>query len=180
MIAAEEYGRALYTLANEDGGDASAHAYLQTLQQIDTLLSDQPAYRTLLDTPALPTDEKLGLIDAAFGGCEQNILNFIKILCEKRAIFQLHACVDAYAKLYREQHAMTEARCVSAYPMTQEQTEALRAKLSAMTGKDVSLICDVDTALIGGMVVYVDGKRLDGSIRARLDAFRQGLEETIV
>lgn len=179
MIAAEEYGRALYVLAQAEGEDVLA-SYLQTLEQVDALFKEQPSYKKLLDTPAIPTEEKLGLIDEAFGGCETNILNFIKILCEKHALFRLHDCVRAYRKLYREEHAITEASCITAHPMTEAQTEALKQRLCAVTGKQVILTCRVDPALIGGIVLLVDGKQLDGSVRARLDTFRQGLAETIV
>ena len=177
MIAAEEYGRALYALArSEDAVDA----YLQTLEQIDALFLREPDYKKLLDTPAIPTDEKLGLIDEAFGGCEKNILNFIKILCEKHALYRLHDCVRAYVKLYQEEHAIAEATCITAIPMTDAQTEALRSRLCKVTGKQIRLTCNVDPSLIGGIVLLVDGKQLDGSVRARLNTFRQGLAETIV
>lgn len=177
MIAAEEYGRALYALAQEDG---AVDAYLRTLEQIDDLLREQPAYKKLLDTPAIPTEEKLGLIDEAFGECEKNILNFMKILCEKHALFRLHDCVRAYVKLYQEEHAVSEATCITAQPITEAQKSALIRRLSDMTGKQVALTCQVDPSLIGGIVLLVDGKQLDGSVRTRLDTFRQGLAETIV
>ena len=177
MIAANEYGRALYTIAqSEDAVDA----YLQTLQQLDALFSAQPDYRKLLDTPAIATEEKLGLIEEAFGDCEQNILNFLKILCEKHALYALHDSVSAYVKLYREEHAIADASCITAQPMTEEQIAALQTKLCTLTGKQIHLSCRVDPSLIGGIVLHIDGKRLDGSVRARLDAFRQSLADTIV
>ncbi len=179
MIAAEEYGRALFTLAKEEGEDA-VKAYHQTLEQIDNLLRTQPEYQKLLDTPAIGTEEKLGLIDKAFGECEQNILNFIKILCEKHALYRLHDCFLAYRKLFREEYAITEASCVTAHPMTEEQKTALCEKLCRVTGKEVLLTCRVDPSLVGGIVLLVDGKQLDGSVKARLDSFRKSLAETIV
>ncbi len=49
-----------------------------------------------------------------------------------------------------------------------------------MTGKEIILTCSVDPSLVGGIVLVVDGKQLDGSVKARLDAFRKSLAETIV
>ena len=77
MIAAEEYGRALFMLAQEAGEDGPSD-YLCTLEQVDVLLQTKPEYLKLLDTPAVPIDESLGLIDEAFGVCEKNIINFYK------------------------------------------------------------------------------------------------------
>ena len=64
MIACEEYGYALYMLASEAGIADGVH---QTLVDIDSLISRVPEYQKLLDTPAIPTEEKLCLIDSAFG-----------------------------------------------------------------------------------------------------------------
>lgn len=177
MIPAGEYGRALYTLAGEAGAE---ELYLQQLSQLDALLDANPAYRKLLDTPAVTTEEKLGLIDEAFSGCAQNILNFLKILCEKHAVYCFHACVKAYRALYNEAHGITEAVCRTARPLSEEQVQALTEKLCTVYNKQVRLTCSVDPDLIGGIVLLVDGKQIDGSVRTRLETFRAALAETIV
>ncbi len=179
MIAAEEYGRALFTLAKEEG-ENGPYNYLCTLEQVDALLQTKPEYLKLLDTPAVPIDERLRLIDEAFGECEKNIINFFKILCEKYAFCYLHDCVKAYQKLYREAYAVTEVSCVTAHPLTETQKEALYDKLNKVTGKKIILTCRIDPSLVGGMILVVDGKQFDGSVRARLDTFRRNLAETIV
>ena len=179
MIAAEEYGRALFMLAQE-AGEAGPSDYLCTLEQVDALLQTKPEYLKLLDTPAVPIDERLGLIDEAFGVCEKNIINFFKILCEKYAFCHLHDCVKAYQKMYREVYAVAEVTCTTAQPLTEHQKETLYDKLFSMTGKEIILTCHVDPSLVGGMVLVIDGKQLDGSVKARLDTFRRNLAEIIV
>lgn len=177
MIAADQYGAALWSLAKADG---TQDAVLETLCGVRDALVQNPDYIKLLDTPAIPTDEKRGLVDQAFGECEQNVLNFIKILCEKHAVYQLHDCVKAYIRLYNEENGITEAACITIDPLTDEQRDALKAKLSAMTGKRVKLTEQTDSSLVGGIVVLVDGKKFDGSVKTRLDGFRQALADTIV
>ena len=179
MIAPEEYGAALYTLAKSEGENGPVN-YLQTLRAIDSLFREQPEYGKLLDSPAIMTEKRLRLIDDACGTCEQNILNFIKILCEKHALYQLHACVTAFVKRYNEEHSVTEATCVTAREMTQAQHEALYRRLCDITGGEVQLTVKVDPALIGGIVLLVNGRQLDGSVKTRLDTFRSRLAETIV
>ncbi len=177
MIACEEYGYALYMLASEAGIADGVH---QTLMDIDSLFSRAPEYQKLLDTPAVPTEEKLGLIDRTFGECEQIVINFLKILCEKHSVYYLHACVNSYHKFYNEAHGITEAVCVTAVPLTEEQRAALQQNLCRDAGKVVVITEQVDSSLIGGMIVHVDGKQFDGSIRTRIDDFRHSFEEIIV
>ena len=177
MIPAEEYGRALFMLASEDNAVTEVR---DTLLQIDAVIAENPAYAALLDTPAIPTEEKLGLIDAAFGDAEQIVLNFLKILCEKRAVYRLHECVGAYRKLYHEAMGITEAVCITAKPISDAQRALLQNKLCELTGKQVLMTTETDPSLIGGIVLLMDGKQLDGSVRARLDTFRKRLADTVV
>ena len=179
MIAAEEYGRALFMLAQGEGEDGPSN-YLCTLEQVDALLQTKPEYLKLLDTPAVPIDERLGLIDEAFGACEKNIINFFKILCEKYAFCHLHDCVKAYQRMYREVYSVSEVSCVTAQPLTEQQKEALYEKLNRVTGNEIILKCTVDPSLVGGIVLVVDGKQIDGSVKTRLETFRQNLAEIIV
>ena len=56
--------------------------------------------------------------------------------------------------------------------MKVRQKKALVAKLSAMTGKTVELRTRVDEACIGGVRLDYDGKRVDGTVKSRLDELR--------
>ena len=58
MIDAVSYGKALYQLAEEDG---APDALLSELETVAQALTEQRAYATLLDTPALPSEERRAL-----------------------------------------------------------------------------------------------------------------------
>ena len=48
-------------------------------------------------------------------------------------------------------------------------------KLKAMSGKDVEIRETVDPAVMGGVLLTMDGKRYDNTVRQRLDAIKQAL-----
>lgn len=177
MIVVEEYGKALWKLASEEG---KTEDYLETLSSMEEIFRRNPGYAKLLDTPAVATEEKLALIDRAFGGIEGNLLSFLKILCEKHAVYQLSGCVSAYRKRYREENGIAEAFCETAVPLSEPQKDALTRKLAQITGKKIVLTCKTDPSVIGGIVLRMEGRQLDGSIRARLDEFRRSLAGVIV
>ena len=56
----------------------------------------------------------------------------------------------------------------------------IKRKCKHSFGKEIILTCHVDPSLVGGMVLVIDGKQLDGSVKARLDTFRRNLAEIIV
>ena len=62
--------------------------------------------------------------------------------------------------------------------MTDEEKINLEAKLSTKLNKKVILKNIVDDTVVGGVVVEVDGKRIDGSVKGRLDDIFRSLSNT--
>ena len=177
MIDTAGYGKALFELAAENGSDTQVRGELETIR---AALRAQPDYVTLLDTPAVGTEEKLALIREAFGAADPMVLNFLSLLCEKRALYQFSACADVYDACYDEAHDLLRATAFTAVPMQERQCDALKEKLSSITGKTVILTNCIDETLIGGIALRYGGVQLDDSIRSRLDKLRRSLSETIV
>lgn len=177
MIDTASYGKALFQLAEEDGRQQQVH---EQIALVRAALQDNPAYVTLLDTPAVATGEKLELLREAFDGVDTILLNFLSILCEKRAVCDFFACADAFDRCFDEAYGILRATAITAIPMTERQLAALREKLAALTGKTVALENRTDPALIGGITLRYGGVQLDDSIQNRLERLRRSLSETIV
>lgn len=177
MIDAAAYGRALFALTQEAGEEERVRGELSIVR---TALQREPQYATLLDTPAVQTEEKLGLLKQAFGAVQPLLLNFLCLLCEKRAYSQFSACADAFGQCYDEAHHLLRAQAITAVPMQERQMTALREKLERITGKTVILSNTTDPSLLGGITLRCGGVQLDDSIRFRLDKLRRSLSDTIV
>lgn len=177
MIDTASYGKALFQLALENGSDVRVLDELGAVQQ---LLQENPSYALLLDTPAVSQDEKHGLLHEAFGQFDPMLLNFLCLLCDRRAFYQLPACRTAYRACFDEAHDIVRAEAITAVPMQDKQRSALKAKLEALTGKNIVLKNSVDPALIGGITLRYGGVQLSDSIQSRLDRLRRSLDESIV
>ena len=177
MIDAKEYGKALFLLTEEDGTTETVAAELKTVQK---LLRDNPRYEKLLDTPALAKEEKLLLIDGAFSSLNESLVNLLKILCEKHGVYRFSGVADAYAALYDESRGIERVQVLTAVAMTEGQRASLKAKLSFLTGKTVILENTVDPSVLGGVVLRMGGKQIDGSVKARLVALEKSLKEIVL
>lgn len=177
MIDTASYGKALFQLAEENGTDVRLREQVALVRDA---LRENPKYVTLLDTPAVATGEKLGLLREAFCGVDTVLLNFLSILCEKRAVCDFFACADAFDRCFDEAHGILRATALTALPMSEKQLSALCEKLASMTGKTVMLENRTDPALIGGITLRYGGVQLDDSIQNRLERLRRSLSETIV
>ena len=78
MIDTAGYGKALFELSSENGTDETVRGELELVREA---LRRQPEYVTLLDTPAVAVEEKLGLLRQTFQGADPMLLNFLCLLC---------------------------------------------------------------------------------------------------
>lgn len=177
MTGTSEYGRALFMLACEEGALEEVKNDVLTVK---TVLSDNPEYRNLLDTPAISKEEKLSLADKAFSGLHYSVSNLVKILSERHAVHTFGEVWATYLALYNEHMGIEEVEAVTAVPMSDGQLDALVAKLAAETGKKIIIRNTVDPTILGGVKLRYSGKQIDGSVRTRLDAFGEALKNTIV
>ncbi len=177
MINAHEYAKALFLITEEEG---VTDAVFEDICLAKKVIGENPAYATLLDTPALPKSERLSLVDGAFSALDPNLENLIKILCEKHSVYALSKVADAYSALYDEARGIERVLAVSAVPMTQDQLSALNKKLTGITGKTVLITNSVDPSILGGVKLRYSGVQLDGSVKTRLDSFEEKLKALVI
>lgn len=175
---AETYAEGLYSLAKEEN---LTESMLEQLKVLDQSFREEPAFLKLLAAPMLPKQERIGIIDESFRGRVQPyVLNFMKILTEKGYIHHFSECYRSFHKKYNEDHNILTVRAVTAAPLQEKQQRALQEKLEKITGKTVELSCRVDAALLGGVRLDYDGKRVDGTIQNRLSSIGSLLENTVL
>lgn len=177
MIDATEYGRALFELCSEKGNTDSVLADLNTASEA---FAQNPAYVKLLDTPALAKSEKLSLAKEAFSSLDEYVLNFIMILCERHSIYLFPKVLEAFSALYDEAKSIERVEVVTAISITEEQSQAIKAKLEAITNKTVIVKNTVDPSILGGVILRYSGKQLDGSVKTRLDGFSKSLSNIVM
>ena len=171
----QTYGSSLYELAKEEG---LAEAIFQELTAVLELLNGEPDYWRFLGTLSIPKQERCAALEEAFGGRVQPyLLNFMKILCENGTIAQLRGCAQVYKHLYHDDQGIVEVCAVTAVALSAPLREKLQAKLQTVLGKSVELTNRIDPACMGGVLLELPGRQLDGTVKHRLDALRRDLKE---
>lgn len=67
------------------------------------------------------------------------------------------------------------AEVTSALPLTPEEQEAVKRDILSKTGSQATVTFRVDPSILGGLVVRVGDKVLDGSVAGQLDNLRQAV-----
>lgn len=177
MTAATEYAKALFELSGEE---KKLDAVMLDVSSLVTLLSENPEYTRLLDTPAIPKEERIELIDEAFATFDIHLVNLIKILSEHHASHLLPKILREYSDLYDEARDIVRAEVISAYPLSDTQLSRLENKLSAKCKKSVKLTAKTDKNLLGGVKIRYLGTQIDATVRARLDAAERHLKGLVI
>ncbi len=171
---ADIYGSSLYDLAFEEG---ISEEIMADMALIGSVFSENPEYRKLLSSPALPKDERKALIrDAWDGKINKYSLNFLQLLVDEDIAAEFSECESSFRSLYNKEKGILEVRAVSAVPLSEAQKERLRSVIAQKTGKRIEMRFDVDRALIGGMRLEMDGKSYEGSVSYYLEELRSLLK----
>ena len=169
------YGSSLYELASDEG---LSDEMMEQAVMLRDIFSENPEYISLLQEPAIDFDERMGLVDAAFGGqVHPYLTNFIKLLCERGYMHQFGDCMETFQEHYYADHHITRAFVTSAVALSEAQEKALKEKLEKASGKQVIIIKKVDPQLMGGIRIEMDGKALDGTISSRMNGLARSLKE---
>ena len=172
-----EYGDGLYELCAEEGLDEQVLGELDCLKK---LFKEQPDFVRLLMNMTLSRDERLTIADAALRGqVHPYVLNFIKILVERGAVSEFAGCAEAYRERYAKAHDIAEANVTTATALSDEQRKALTERLERLTGQKVQLKEHVAPEVMGGVLLELNGKRYDNTVRQRLDNIRRAISDNV-
>lgn len=171
----KEYANALFALAKES---ASQEEVFLSLHTVLNCFKQNPEYLDLLDSASIPKKERAEALSQAFSGAVNEwVLNFLQVLCAQGHIRAFEDCVREYQQLLDEEKKISTAQITSAVALSESEKERLKSALESKLGHGVQLECGLDESLMGGIVVRVDGKVLDGSLKRRLGEWKEGMDK---
>ena len=124
----------------------------------------------------LPLSSRLELAVAAIGPqVSRPVLNLVVLLLRRGRIELLPRVAEEFARLDDLRNDVIHATATSAAPLGSDELRALTARLEQLTGGRVELATDVDPSILGGVVVRLGDRLIDGSVRGRLERLRSKL-----
>lgn len=175
VVLARKYGRAIYEIAAEQN---SLEKTGEELHLIADTITGNAELKQLLFHPLLAKDVKKDTLNKLFADKVQPVvLQFCYVVIDKDRFTDFPAMVDVYAALANEGMGIEEAVVTSALPLTKTQVEALKAKLSEITGKKIVMKQKADSALIGGFTVQVGDRLIDGSVARQLQTLKHIMKQ---
>lgn len=103
-------------------------------------------------------------------------VNLLSILLQNNKLDLLPYIAINFKKLFLEHQKTTEAKIVTVIELSDSQKQQLKQALEERYKAKILLKYEIDSALIGGVVIYIQDQVIDGSIKTALHCLKQSLE----
>jgi F-type H+-transporting ATPase subunit delta len=173
---AERYAKALFELAENDGQLAAIET---DLGRFSALLDESSDLRRLVRSPVFSAEDQARAVGAVLDrtGITGLVANLIRVAAGNRRLFAVPDIITAFRRLLARHRGEVSAEVTSAEPLSDKHVAELKAALKASLGKDVALQTEVDPRLIGGLIVRVGSRMIDGSLRTKLNSLKLAMKE---
>lgn len=162
------YARALFDLIQEGAdlrGDLEKVAAVASADEVAELLA----------SPEYPADLKKQVIVKAAGGISGEIESLVSMLTARNKESLLPEIQTLVESMLHQAESELEADVVVATSMDPALQDKLIAALTASTGKKVRINVSEDKSILGGLVVRIGDRKIDYSLRTKLNGLRREL-----
>jgi F-type H+-transporting ATPase subunit delta len=134
---------------------------------------------TRLDNPAEDLQRKKELVNRMLPAeADGEVRNFVYLLASRGQVHLLPEVLAEFDRYASRGPVLEAARVASAVELTDAERAQLERKVRAQYGENLDFEYRVDKSLLGGVVVRIGDKVIDGSVAGKLAAMRQKLEAT--
>ncbi len=172
---AGRYATALFGLARDE---QQIDAVSRSLDSIEAATSESADFRALVTSPLIGRADAGKTIRALVPslGLDPITGRFLGVLADNGRLSELKSVIRIVRELASGHRGETRAEVTSAHPLGDDQIAALKTKLKARVGSDVSIDAKVDPSLLGGIVVRLGSQMIDASIRTKLNTLATAMK----
>ena len=170
--AARRYAEAAFEVAMRDD---AVDAWRKDLDTAAAIVGDERVGRSLAN-PSIPLEARLAVAESTFGPIVgPKVVNLLRLMLRRGRIEELPRLAAEFRRLDDQRQGITRATATSASPLTPDEVSALTERLQQAADGRVALDTNVDPSLLGGLVVRLGDRMIDGSVRSRLERLRNQL-----
>jgi F-type H+-transporting ATPase subunit delta len=172
---AERYAAALFDLADER---RILDEVASDLRQLRAMVQASADLLRLIRSPILSRDEQSKGIGALAerAGLSPLVRDFLAVVARNRRLFAVPAMIEAFLAKLAARRGEVTAEVFAAQPLSEAQLAALNEQLRRSIGSRVSVDVHVDPGLIGGLVVKLGSRMVDGSIKSKLQRLQLAMK----
>ncbi|MBN1764747.1 MAG: ATP synthase F1 subunit delta [Sedimentisphaerales bacterium] len=171
-----EYAKAIYELSQGQNLTETVRAELEGLAQLTGEIDE---FGIFLENPSIHRDDKAAGLENMFQGkvCDL-VMNFLKVLANRERLNLLNRISQNFSNMDDARQGRVKGRLTTAIALDGREYSRLTEQIGRTMHKKVTLMADVDPAIIAGMILTIEGKVMDFSVRGALQQFSRQLKQS--
>lgn len=170
-VSGRRYGQAIFELALEQGETdqwgLEMNAVAEAFQDADFI--------ALLKHAGVSAEDKRRATDAVLAGVRPMVQNMVNLLVARGLADAIPEACREYQDLLDRQQGRQRVEITTAVPLEPAEVERITGFVAGLIGREVVVTPHVDESILGGLVIQIGDRLLDGSAQARLNGLREQL-----
>lgn len=164
------YAEAIYGVAEEKNKIKEIYKVLNNLM---VLFKENLEFKNFLTNPLIDKNKKEEFLKEVFDDIEEDILNIVFYILDKNRLESIRSIVTEYLKIYFEKNRIVDVKAIFTRELTEEQRKRLIQKLEKKINKKINLEVLVDESILGGGILKIGDRVIDGSIKNDLENWKK-------
>ena len=175
QLSGRRYAQAIFDLALENN---QVEQWGDDLAVVAEAFQDA-GFTALMKHADMSSANKLAATASVLAGVNAMVRNLVDLLVSKNSVDSIAGVYTGYTELLDRHLGRQRVEVTTAVPLESAETERISAFVTGLARQEVVLTTKVDESIIGGLVIQIGDRLLDGSTKARLDGLRNKLRTQI-
>lgn len=129
----------------------------------------------VLSNPEFSKENAIELFQSILPTLTSAQKNFLLLLAQNKRLLVLPDIAEAFKTLYASYEKISSVRLVTAIEVSQDYKQKLKQALSKRIEREVALECEVNPSILGGAIIHIGDRVIDGSVRGQLTRLLENL-----
>ena len=175
-LVSKTYGDALFELALESG---QTDDLFEEAKKMLEIIQTNEDLEKMMNHPKIVIEEKQKIIEKIFQGrASREMTGLLMMIISKGHYNEFDSVLEYFITQVKEYKKIGTAYIISAMELSLMQKDAIRRKLLDTTDYvQFELIYETDPSLIGGIVIRIGDRVVDGSVKSSLERLNSELSK---
>jgi F-type H+-transporting ATPase subunit delta len=168
-LSGKRYAQAIFELAVQQD---QAEQWAEALQFAAQVLQDDE-FRAFLRHAEVSVERKVQALEEVLGDVPNLVKNLTALLVTRGAVAAIGDVHAGYVELLDQHLGRQQIQVTSAVALEDQEVERIRQFVADLIRKEVVIVQQVDESILGGVIIQIGDKLLDGSTRSKLEELRR-------
>ena len=175
QLSGQRYAQAIFDLALENN---EVEKWGQDLEVVSEAFHDAD-FTALMKHADMSAADKRAATGSVLGGVNTMVRNLVDLLVSKGSVDSIADVYTSYTELLDQHLGRQRVEVTTAIALDEAEANRITSFVSELIRREVVLTTRVDESILGGLVIQIGDRLLDGSTKARLDGLKNRLHTEI-